>query len=335
MSKQPSKESFAAQDEQAAMIAGRYALGRWLGVGGMGRVAEALDTRLGRRVAVKLPTTEVRRSADGLSRFLREIRLGARVDSPHVVRVLDSGFDPARGPFGVFELVDGASLGEVMAARSGLGLPEVLAIARQLARGIEAAHEAAIVHRDVKPDNVLLAWDADHVQVKLADFGLAKSYGGEASLLTITLPGTMMGSLPYMSPEQLRGQLHPDSFTDVWSFGVVLFVMLTGRSPFNVAGKEGLVDSIQHDEPLTLTDLGVRVPGWIEALTRRCFEKVPNRRPTMRAIREELDRNGAPRGLWLPRPSETTARALERSTAIEVVANRSTMRGMAVARCAG
>jgi serine/threonine-protein kinase len=212
------------------VIAGRYALGEEIGRGGMARVVTARDLRLDRAVAVKLLPVDRADDADpvGRERFVREARSSAGFSHPHAVSVFDAG--EADGLlYLVMELVDGPSLAAVLAERGPLAVDEAVRITDEILQALGAAHRAGIVHRDVKPGNVLLTADGD---VKLADFGIAKRLDDLSADLTST--GQFLGTPKYLSPEQVLGEPVTGA-SDLYSTGVLLFEMLAGQAPFDAA----------------------------------------------------------------------------------------------------
>ena len=205
------------------MLGGRYRLVELLGQGGMATVYRATDTQLGRDVAVKLLRPEYLRDPDFSSRFRFEARSAASLSHPNIVGVHDYGEDPD-GPFIVMELVDGEDLASILRANGALPPRQAARIASAVARALAAAHAKGIVHRDVKPGNVVIGRDG---QVKVTDFGIARAVAESA----LTLPGTALGSVHYFSPEQARGEATTAS-GDIFSLGIVLFEMLTGQRPW-------------------------------------------------------------------------------------------------------
>jgi Tol biopolymer transport system component len=262
---------------------GSYEILAKLGEGGMGEVYRARDTRLKRDVALKVLPDAFARDPDRLSRFEREAELLATLNHPNIASVY--GFEEAGSISGiVLELVEGPTLGDRI-AQGAVPVDEALALARQVADALEAAHQKGIVHRDLKPANIKLTAGG---QVKVLDFGLAKAMEsatapvGTASISpTMVSPATqaglILGTAAYMSPEQARGK-PVDQRADIWAFGCVLFEMLTGRSPFGAG--ETVSDSIAAiltREPEWNT-LPAATPAGVRRLLRRCIQKDVNRR---------------------------------------------------------
>jgi serine/threonine-protein kinase len=254
-------------------VANRYALAEQIGAGGSARVFAAVDERLGRRVAVKMLDARLATSADPASRerFLREGPTSASFLHRHAVAVFDAGQD-ADDLYIVMELVDGPSLAEVLATRGALPVAEATRIAVQVLAALAAAHDAGVVHRDVKPGNILLAPDGD---AKLTDFGIAKRFDDIESSVTST--GTTIGTPRYLAPEQATGSpLSPA--TDVYAVGAVLFEMLTGRTaidgdtPIAVALAQQL-----HPAP-DVRELRADVPPTVAAVVARAMARRPSNR---------------------------------------------------------
>ncbi|MEP7121387.1 MAG: serine/threonine-protein kinase [Byssovorax sp.] len=219
------------------IIDGKYEVVRCLGEGGMGVIFEAKDVQSSRRVAVKvIAAALLAKGPEAATRFKREMKATIALDTPHIARVLDSGMDPAGGdPYIAMELLEGEDLKQLV-ERLGPLQPEVaLRIVAQACIGLTAAHDAGIIHRDIKSANLFLAHDASgEITVKILDFGIAKVVdssraGGQNTDLTHT--GSMLGSPRYMSPEQARGQRDVGCQSDLWSLGVVLHELLTGTTP--------------------------------------------------------------------------------------------------------
>jgi serine/threonine protein kinase/dipeptidyl aminopeptidase/acylaminoacyl peptidase len=265
--------------EQGRRI-GSYEVLEPLGAGAMGEVYRARDAKLNRDVALKVLPEQFALDSDRLTRFKREAQMLAALNHPNIAAIY--GFEDASGEQAlVLELVDGPTLAE-MIARGPLRLDETLTIARQIAEALEAAHDKGIIHRDLKPANIKIA---DNGSVKVLDFGLAKVWDGAPSAalsgsptVTSSLLGerAILGTPAYMSPEQARGRTL-DKRTDIWSFGCVLFEMLTARSTF---GGETISDTIARvlERDADWSTLPPTIPPRIRDLLRRCLQKDPNRR---------------------------------------------------------
>jgi len=213
------------------MLSGRYRLESKLGSGGMSTVYLAVDETLGRHVAIKVLHGEISEQADQLERFRREARAVAQLSHPNLVGVIDAGEEGGR-PFIVFEYVPGQTLKQRIAAEGRLPLDEATAYAIEIGRGLQAAHQARLIHRDVKPQNVLIDPEG---RAKITDFGIALSL--ESHGLTAT--GRVLGTTDYVSPEQAMGR-EIDARTDVYSLGILLYEMMTGEVPFKAETQVGV-----------------------------------------------------------------------------------------------
>ena len=260
-----------------------------IGAGGMGEVYRATDTKLGRGVAVKILPTEMAQDPDRLARFYREARAVATLNHPNVV-TLYSVEECDGVHFLTMELIEGQPLDRMISA-SGLPVERIVEIAGAVAEGLAAAHEKGIVHRDLKPANVMVTAEG---RVKVVDFGLAKDVGLETSNdATITSAertqaGIVMGTPAYMSPEQVSGRVL-DHRTDIFSLGVMLHEMATGRRPFEGTSSAELVSSILRDHPPLVTDVRPDLPHDLARIIRRCLEKDPRHRlQTARDVSNEL-----------------------------------------------
>src|SRR5216683_792976 len=206
------------------LLGGLYRLDAQIGRGGMSTVYLAFDTVLERRVAIKLMNREIASDSDQLERFRREARAVAQLSHPHVVGVIDAGEDEGR-PYIVFEYVEGETLKERIRRHRRLQIAEAVAYAIEIARALGAAHARHIVHRDVKPQNVLIDEEGS---AKVTDFGIARTLDEEG----LTADGRVLGTTDYVSPEQALGQPVTGQ-SDLYSLGVVLYEMLTGDVPFH------------------------------------------------------------------------------------------------------
>jgi eukaryotic-like serine/threonine-protein kinase len=213
------------------VLSGRYRLQSKLGSGGMSTVYLAQDEVLDRPVAVKLLHREISEEADQLERFRREARAAARLSHPNLVSVIDAGEDGGR-PYIVFEYVEGETLKKRIQMEGGMPVDEAIAYAIEIGRGLTAAHGRKLVHRDVKPQNVLIDPDG---RAKVTDFGIARSLESEG----LTATGRVLGTTDYVSPEQAMGE-DVDERSDVYSLGVVLYEMLTGDVPFRAESQVGV-----------------------------------------------------------------------------------------------
>jgi eukaryotic-like serine/threonine-protein kinase len=249
-----------------------YEIAAQLGAGGMGEVWRAHDTRLGRDVALKVLPAEMAADPERLERFRREAKALAALDHPGVVTV--HSVEEADGVhFLTMQLVDGQPLDRLIPA-DGLPLPRLLEIAISLAEALAAAHERGIVHRDLKPANVMVSGDG---RVKVLDFGLAKvTEVGRESAATVTHAltgdGVVMGTVPYMSPEQVSGRA-VDRRTDIFALGVVIYEMATGRRPFLGPSPAELVSAILRDAPPPLAELRPGLPADLAEFVGRCLQK--------------------------------------------------------------
>lgn len=251
-----------------------------LGAGGMGEVYRAHDTELGRSVALKFLSGEVASHQSRLKRFIQEAKAASALNHPNILTVYEIGrVDDAT--FIANEFVDGVTLRQHMYQR--LKLIEVLDIAIQIASALVAAHAAGIVHRDIKPENIMVRRDSI---VKVLDFGLAKLTEREDSLagpeattmaLVNTEPGSILGTVAYMSPEQAAGR-EVDARADIWSLGVVIYEMITSHAPFEGASKSHIIVAITDREPLPLTHFTPEVPEALEWIIAEALTKDPEER---------------------------------------------------------
>jgi len=263
------------------VIDDRYELEELVGSGGMSSVYKAHDTLLERDVALKILHEHHLDDAEYVERFRREARTVAQLSHPNIVTVIDRG-DADGQPFIVFEYIDGRTLDKVVARRGALPVEQALAIAIACARGLAFAHSHGLVHRDVKPQNILLD---DTRQPKVTDFGIARSLNVRKG---VTQTGTVLGTSNYIAPEQARGE-RSGAASDIYSLGVVLFELLTGRVPFD--GDNFVTVALRHinEPPPSISTRRGDVPPRVDAAVRRALAKDPSDRfPSMDAFAAEL-----------------------------------------------
>ncbi len=260
---------------------GPYRIVGLIGRGGMGDVFEAVDPRLGRHVAIKLLPRRRDRRPGAEERFLREARAASALDHPNICTVHDVGETERGDPYLVMGYYAGETL-EARLAKGPLPIEEACDLARQVARGLERAHEAGIVHRDVKPANVLVT---ERGEAKILDFGIARLLG-DASL---TQTGARLGTPAYMSPEQARGEA-ADERTDVWALGLLLYEMIAGAKPFAGDNARALVHAILNRDPIPLGQRRAGVPGGLERVVMRALARDRAwRYPTMTELLTDLE----------------------------------------------
>jgi serine/threonine-protein kinase len=262
---------------------GHYHVLSPLGAGGMGEVYLAQDTKLDRKVALKMLPAELASDKERMQRFIQEAKTVSALNHPNILTVHEIG--QAEGMrFIVTEYIDGVTLREHIRSRR-VKLHEVLDIVAQVAAALDAAHEAKVVHRDIKPENIMLR-RRDHI-VKVLDFGLAKpTRSGEGArsnkgvdteagtkVLVHTEPGMVMGTVAYMSPEQSQGSAHVDLRTDIWSLGVVLYELVAGRVPFEGKDIHRQIIAIQESEPMPVSKYAAGVPDRLEEIIEKSLAK--------------------------------------------------------------
>jgi serine/threonine-protein kinase len=257
-----------------------YRIEEKIGAGGMGEVYRAHDPRLGRDVAIKILPEAFAADADRLRRFEQEARAAAALNHPNIVAIYDVGTWADATPYVVSELLEGETLRGCL-QRAPLSVRKAMEVGAQIAQGLAAAHDKGIIHRDLKPENLWLTKDG---HAKILDFGLAKLMPEEqrraemaAATVTETTSTKIMGTLGYMSPEQVRGQTL-DQRTDIFSFGAVLYEMLSGRRAFRGATAADTISAILTRDPPELVSDSRNFPGVISGIVRRSLEKNPNDR---------------------------------------------------------
>ncbi len=268
------------------LLGGRYRLDAQIGRGGMSTVYRAFDTVLERPVAIKLMHREIASDSDQLERFRREARSVARLNHPHIVTVIDAGEEPSSEsvmgesdgevgtPFIVLEYVEGETLKALIRREGPLEIPRAIAYAIELARALGAAHERLIVHRDVKPQNVLIGVEGS---AKITDFGIARTLSEEG----LTMDGRVLGTTDYVSPEQALGQSVTGQ-SDLYSLGIVLYEMLTGTVPFS--GETPVTVAMKHvredvpDVQLTRPEVSAATASVVDRATAKDLDPALSRR---------------------------------------------------------
>ena len=269
-----------------SVINGRYRVEGRLGVGGMSTVLLALDERLERHVAVKLLAEHLADDPTFVSRFRREALAAARLVHPNIVQVFDSGFDEsAHQHFIVMEYVPGQSCAEILRDRGHLDVEQVEDIITQACRGLDYAHRNGVVHRDVKPGNLLVS---ESGVVKLADFGIARATGQSS----ITQVGSVLGTAAYLSPEQARGE-EAGPQADLYSLGVVTYQLLSGRLPYEANSLAELALKQQRESPIPLQRINPHVPTALAEAVALAISVVPEERPRTATELSELIADGA------------------------------------------
>jgi serine/threonine protein kinase len=311
-------------------VDGRYEVVDVLGEGGTGRVYRVRHIALDRLFAMKLLRRDLARDEELAARFIQEAKATASVQHPHVVEITDFGMLPDGIPFLVTELLVGRTLGDVIKSGGPVQLLRTAHIVRQIAGALGAAHAVGIVHRDLKPDNVFLVDGTGHGgtvdEVRIVDFGAAKVVGASR----VTRDGIIFGTPHYMSPEQASGQ-PVDHRADIYSLGVILYEMLSGRVPFEADTYMGVLTQHMFVKPVPPSQVSVpaRDLGALEEITLVCLAKKPEERyPSMHRLAEEVERAissldasgepGAPSGRFavdLERASSGRRRALDRTSA--------------------
>jgi Tol biopolymer transport system component/tRNA A-37 threonylcarbamoyl transferase component Bud32 len=307
--------------ETGPVTVGPYTIIEEIGAGGMGRVYRAHDARLNREVAVKMLHEAIGAEDPRVRRFLEEARTAGGLSHPNILAVYDVGTDAGR-PYIVSELIDGGSLRRQMDA-GAIPLARALDLAVQIADGLTAAHHAGLVHRDLKPDNLMVTKSG---RVKIVDFGLAKVVHTDSldgsDLRTLTAPHVVLGTAAYMSPEQARGS-GLDFRSDLFSFGSILYEMVTRRRAFERPTPIETLTAVLHDEPPPLAESNPRAPQTLQSIVERCLAKSPADRYAatadlhhdLRDLREKLP------GIPGPRTSRPWLRALAAAGAITLAAS--------------
>ncbi|MDI1240920.1 MAG: serine/threonine-protein kinase, partial [bacterium] len=293
---------------------GHYQILSLIGAGGMGEVYLADDTKLGRKVAIKFLNEKYSKDEDLLNRFIQEAQAASALNHPNLITVYEIG-EHDGSHYMATEFIEGRTLRERMKER--LTFEEALSISVQTAEALSAAHQAGIVHRDIKPENIMVRPDG---YVKVLDFGLAKltevmNSGAEEETkrLVKTNPGMIMGTVSYMSPEQARGKV-TDARSDVFSFGVVMYEMLTGKIPFGGETVTDTLSSIISLEPQPITSLAPHLPRELQRIVQKTLKKKRDQRyqstrdltGDLKELRDELRMEAKLEQTAVPNRTETS-----------------------------
>jgi serine/threonine-protein kinase len=263
----PEAEELKAGD----VIDGKYQVERELGIGGMGRVLLALHLGLEERVALKMLLPEATRDPEAVARFAREAKAAARIKSEHVARVLDVSALGGKNPYIVMEYLEGSDLEQVVEASGALPIADAVDYVLQACEALAEAHMRGVIHRDLKPGNLHLSRRADgSPMVKVLDFGISKIRTRESSG-AMTTTSALLGSPLYMSPEQMKATRDVDARSDIWAMGVVLYELLTARSPFQAPSMPQVCARVLDTPPDSLAPAGL--PTGLEAVVMKCLEK--------------------------------------------------------------
>ncbi|OJY23108.1 MAG: hypothetical protein BGO98_46870 [Myxococcales bacterium 68-20] len=318
----------------------RYEVLEPLGEGGMGTVYAVRHVKLDRRFAMKVLRRDLAADSDLAARFLQEAKATAAIAHPAVVAITDFGTMDDGSPYFVMELLEGETLATRIRARGPLPPATAMGIAKRIAEALEASHAANVIHRDLKPDNVFLVGKGAAEDIRIVDFGAAKIVGGSK----LTRPGIVFGTPYYMSPEQASGEAI-DARADVYSLGILLFEMVTGRVPFEADSYMGVLTKHIFEAPPPLVVPSGSEPGDLEGIVMRALQKAPAARyASMSAFARALDdatlreRTASPKNVERARQptlklgSMTTADRIQRSVSlrVEAEANRK-RRGVLVA----
>jgi len=262
------------------VIAGRYQIAAPLGSGAMGTVYRARHLRLPRNVAIKILHADYINSPKLLRRFEREALLAARLNHHNVVPVIDFGETDDGVHYIVMELADGPTLGDVMSEVGVMPVPRVIELVKQLCSGLDHAHNHGLVHRDFKPDNVIIERVGDEERARIIDFGISTLREEPPDGEKLTTVGLVLGTPHYMAPEHVSGQ-PIDHRIDLFALGIVVYEMLTGRLPFDGNGAEVARANLLLDPPpMRERAPGVDIDPLLEAFTRRLLAKLPDERPS-------------------------------------------------------
>ncbi len=270
------------------LLNGKYRVERVIGEGGMGVVFEALHQRLDQRVAIKMLQPSVLVLPEFVERFEREARAAARVMNANAVRILDVDTTPDGQPYIVMELLEGHDVAAELDSSGPLSIARAVDIVMQAAAAMSAAHAQGIIHRDLKPSNLFLAREGTSTVVKVLDFGISKITSADEPADSVTNTKAALGTPVYMSPEQIRSTKNVDARTDVWSLGIILFELLTGKTPFE-GNTTAVSAAIVADPAPSVRALRPDTPEQLEAVVQRALRKHPDDRwPDMKSFSAAL-----------------------------------------------
>jgi serine/threonine protein kinase len=261
------------------VLAGKYRVERVLGSGGMGVVVAAHHIMLDEKVALKFLLPDAVVNPDSVARFVREARAATKIKNEHVARVTDVGILDGGSPYMVMEYLEGHDLAAWLEQRGALPVEQAVDFVLQACEAIAEAHTLGIVHRDLKPANLFSVKKPDGtLSVKVLDFGISKITTPGASAHHLTKTSTFLGSPSYMSPEQMKLSKNVDERSDIWSLGVILFELLTGRTPFDAEGVTELAIKVATEPCPSVSTLRADVPAGLADVITRCLEKAPAQR---------------------------------------------------------
>jgi serine/threonine-protein kinase len=290
---------------EGELIAGKYRIEKLLGHGGMGAVLKAQHLQLEQPVAIKFLLPDVLRLREPVERFLREARAAVRIQNEHVAKVLDVGQLDSGLPYMVMEYLDGRDLGDLIDKEGPLPFDEAVLYVCETCEAIAEAHALGIIHRDLKPSNLFLSRAGRGTTIKVLDFGISKLEHDSSGKLTTT--NIAMGSPHYMSPEHIKNPKCCDARSDIWSLGMVLYELLTGRTAFSAESLPALFVAIATEEPKPILELRPGVPVDLAASVMRCLRKNPDERfQTIDELAEALAPHAPPRSrVFSARPGAT------------------------------